>query len=133
MTIDVDTVCTDADLDEFLGGQLSSGQHLMPKAWVSAEPARQYALDRVMAALARRTPPIREADLADKTELRVAVLFGAAEHLHMLSASSGSDAELFAFKAKEFGKRFDAEVNGLTPTLVGGLRGSTYSFAISRR
>ena len=133
MTIEIDDVCTDADLDEFLGGQLSAGQHLMPKAWASAEPARQYALDRIMAALARRTPPIREADLADKTELKMAVLFGASEHLNMLSASSGTDAELFAFKAKEFGKRFDAEINGLTPTLVGGVRGNTYSFAISRR
>lgn len=133
MTIDVDTICPDVDLDEFLGGQLTAGQHLQPKAWANAKPARQYTLDRVMDALARRTPPIREADLADDTELKRAILLGSAEHLHTLAASSGADAELFAFKAREFGKRFDAEVNALTPTLVGGARGTTYSFAITRR
>jgi hypothetical protein len=133
MTIDVDDVCTESQLDEFLGGQLGGNQHLRPQAWTSAEPARQYALDRVVNALKRRTPPILEADLQDVTELRLAVKLGAAHHLYMLAASSGDSAELFAFKARDYGKEFDAEVNGLSPTLRGGARGSTYSFSIARR
>lgn len=133
MTIAIDDVCTDEELDDFLGGHLAAGQHLRPKAWTTAEVARQFALDRIVSALARRTPPIREADLADKTELRYAVQLGAAEHLCMLATSNGNDAELFAFKAKRYGKQFEDEINGLTPTLVGGQRGSTFSFSITRR
>lgn len=133
MTIDVDDVCTDAQLDVFLGGRLTANQRLQPQAWTDAAPARQYALDRVVNALKRRTPPILEADLQDVTELRLAVQLGAAEHLHMLAASSGSDVEVFAFKAKQYGRQFEDELNGLSPTLRGGGRGSSYSFAISRR
>ena len=133
MTIDVDDVCTHDQLNEFLGGHLTSKQNLQPSAWGDSEPARQRALDRVLNALKRRTPPIREADLQDVTELREAVKLGAAEHLHMIATTSGADAELFAFKAKAFGKQFEDEINGLSPTLTGGGRGSTYSFAISRR
>ncbi len=133
MTIDVDTVCTDEQLDEFLGGHLTTSQNLRPQAWTDCRPARQHALDRILGALRRRTPPIRETDLQDVTELRTAVKLGAAEHLHMLAATSGDAAEVFAFKAKKYAQDFESEINGLTPTLVGSLRGSTYSFGISRR
>lgn len=133
MTINVETVCTHAQLDEFLGGHLTANQRLQPAAWVDSLPARQYALDRVVGALKRRTPPILEGDLSNVTELRFAVMVGAAEHLHMLAASGGGDVELFAFKAKTYAKQFEDEINGLSPTLVGGSRGSTFSFSIARR
>lgn len=133
MTIDVDTVCTDEQLDEFLGGHLTANQHLQPADWATAAPARQYALDRIMNALRRRTPPILEADLSDVTELKFAVMLGAAEHLHMLAASSGGDVEVFAFKAKTYARQFEDEISGLSPTLVGGGRGSSFSFSVSRR
>jgi hypothetical protein len=133
MTIDVDDVCTESQLDDFLGGQLTAGKNLRPKAWASCEPARQYALDRILNAMKRRTPPILEADLHDVTELRHAVELGASERLYMLAASSGGDSELFAFMAKKYGDQFEDEINGLSPTLTGGARGSTHSFSIARR
>jgi hypothetical protein len=133
MTIDVNDVCTHSQLDVFLGGHLTANQRLQPQAWDDSEPARQYALDRIVNALKRRTPPILEADLQDVTELRLACQLGAAEHLHMLASSGGGDAELFAFKAKAYGKQFEDELNGLSPTLRGGARGSSCSFAVVRR
>jgi hypothetical protein len=47
--------------------------------------------------------------------------------------TTASPVSMLAFKYSEAKKRFVAEIDGMMPTLTGGLRGSTYSFGISRR
>lgn len=129
--MDVETVCTEAQLADYLS-QLSAGQKLLPSSTDSSK-VRQQALDDVLAALARRTPPIREYDLATPSELKRAVQFGAEMWLLYGGLTTASPESMLAFKYSEARKRFSAEIDGLTPTLVGGLRGNAFSFGISRR
>lgn len=132
---DVDTVATDADVNDFLGGQVfSQGSSLVPVDWGdTVKIARQHAFDRALEALRRRTPPINEFDLADKTELKRAVIYGTAEHLYRLAMTSTGQADVFGWHAQFWGDKFEAEITGLTPTLSGGLRGTAASIEISRR
>lgn len=118
--MDAETVCTEAQLDEFLGGQLAGQTRLVPSTWANAKPARQWALDRALESLARRRPPIREANIATPSELRAAVEYGAAHRLYDLAATSGSDAELFIVKARDYGKAFRAELEAMQITASGG-------------
>lgn len=131
--MDVDTVCTEAELADYLQGQLTAGLKLLPITQTDAKKQRQQALDDVLSALARRTPPIRESDLAAPAELKRAVQFGAEMWLRHGGLTSASPESAQAFLYVEARKRFAAEVDGLMPTLTGGVRGTAYSFGISRR
>lgn len=130
--MDVETVCTEAQFADYLRGQLTSGTKLASPN-TDSSGARQQALDDILAALARRTPPIRESDLATPSELKRAVQFGAEMWLLYAGLTTAGPESMLAFKYSEARKRFTQEIDGLTPTLVGGLRGSTYSFGVSRR
>lgn len=131
--MDVETVCTEAEFASYLAGQLTTQANLLPPSWSDATPARTQALDDILRALERRTPPIRETDLAVPAELKRAVQYGAEMWLYWHSLSTVGDGSVFAFKYGEARKRFSAEIDGLMPTLSGGLRGSTASFSIARR
>lgn len=133
--VDVDLITDDDGFDEWLGGQVhSEDMRLAPDSWEgSSKPARQYALDRILEALRRRTPPIRWGDLEDKSELRLAVYYGAAEHMYQLAMSTGATPDVYEKHREMWEKKFDNEVSGLTPSLIGGLRGTANSFGISRR
>lgn len=133
MTVSVDDVCTEAQLTLALGGQTADSTGLLPRAWTNCAPARQSALDSVLARLRSRTPPIRDTDLADVTELRPAVIEGAKMHLYELAMSSAADGALFLEKWRIAEKRFRAEMDGLSPTLIDGLRGPARSFSFARR
>lgn len=130
-TIAIDDVCTEADLEQEVGGSAVL-QSLIPSEWSgSAQKAREDALDDVVRALRRRTPPIREADLADVTELKMAVKFGALERLYRLAmTTSGS---VHAEHRRLYSDRFSDEVNGLSPTLTDDTRGAVMSIAFHRR
>ncbi len=143
ITLDLETICTDGDLDEFLGGQLRGGVGLIPPAWESAEPARRYALSRVVDHLARLPVPIRQSDIADPSELSRAVLYGAAAHLYTLAITRAGDFEVFAAAAKRFEGLFASELETLRPrisTVLDGrdgtlesYRGATSSIGLVRR
>lgn len=134
MAINLDDVCTHAQLDEFLGGQLTAGQSLLPRQWAGdSSPARQHALDRVMGALRKRNPPVREGDLADVGELRFAVTYGAAAHIYRLGMAAAGDAAVFDAQARAYDRMFDDELLGLSPTLSGGLAGGSLTISIERR
>lgn len=131
--MDVETVCTEADLATYLQGQLTAQTKLLPAGHADASAQRQRALNDVLKALVRRTPPIHEYDLAIPAELKDAVLYGAEMYLREfgLTNASPESAMFFLFRTAE--KRFSAEIDGLTPTLAGGFRGNSSGFAISRR
>jgi len=131
--MDVESVCTEAELASYLAGQLTGQTRLLPPDWPDATQARQQALDEVLEALRRRVPPIREGDLSNVAELKRAVLYGAEKWLLWHSLTSAGPDSVFAFKYSVAAKRFEAEMAGLTPTVTGILRGNATSFAISRR
>jgi hypothetical protein len=130
MTIDVNTVATDADLEQEIGGpeQLAN---ILPREWTDAEQARQRALALTLKALRRRTPPIVEGSLSDVTELEDAVVYGALEHLYRMAMASGSAN--YAELRKLYHGKFEDEVSGLTPTLNGENRGTANSISLERR
>jgi hypothetical protein len=134
--VDVDQVVSADAFDEWLGGQVFTGpMKLAPDMWnLHAKPALQYALDRFLASLNRRVPPILYSDLQDPTELRFGVMYGAAEHLYQLAMTSGQFGDLYMEQRKLWAEKFDAEITGFVPTLSGGLRGpSALTIAVLRR
>lgn len=133
MALDVDSVCTEAQLIEELGGNVIDAIGLRPVGWDSLEPARSGALERVLSVLRGRTPPIHDTDLATPTELKRAVLEGAKMHLYELAMSTAADGAVFYEKWKAARQSFRDELAGLNPTLTDGLRGPAMSFSFARR
>jgi len=133
-TVDVDLIISDEDFDEWLGGHVRSGpMQLQPSTWQDSKPARQYALDRVLEALRRRTPPIEYGQLQFPQELSLAVRYGAAEHLYQIAMSTGVESDIYMQQRMLWEMKFNNEISGLTPTLEGGVRGAAGGFAVSRR
>jgi len=95
MTIDVDTILTDAELDEFLGGQVEGSTTLRPVSWENCAPARQFALDEILRLLKRAGPTIEEEDITATATLKRAVCLGAASRLYELAMTSGNASEVF--------------------------------------
>jgi hypothetical protein len=121
LPIDVDTVCTDADLEGYaLGAQAL--QTLCPEEWLTtdetkktAKPARQQALNIVMTKLLRRSPPVTEDDIEEPTELKVVVAYGSMWLLYMGAATSEGSPNFK--RAEAYRKLFDAELDALLPTV----------------
>lgn len=135
-TTDVDDVATDADLANWTGGPATL-QGLLPEDWFeegadrkTAKLARQVTLDRILVALKSRRPPILESDLVDPAELKMAVVFGALEMVYN-GAVEHEDSPNQA-KAKAFGRKFEAELGALQPSVLAGASASSLSVRISR-
>jgi hypothetical protein len=111
MTIDVNALVTDAQLDDFLGGQLNAeGTALRPLRWTSSLPARQEALDDILRLFRDATPTIAETDITDVTRLAHAVKLGAAARVYELALSNVGDGSVFYAMRKDYRDRFDKEV-----------------------
>lgn len=129
MSIDVENVCTHGDLDAEVKGKLD---RLLPSSYGgSSRPVRDVALRRVLAALTRRTPPIREGDLQNPSELKDAVAFCAAEELYR-EAITGPDS-VHAIQWRAYRDKANLELTSMAPTLQGDLRGAVLSFSVERR
>lgn len=132
MTIDVDTICTDADLDLELGGQGLTKTGLIPAAWGgSARVARQGALDRMLEHFARLSPRILPEHISTPSELKRGVLYGAAEHLYRLSVTRTGDGEVFYGMMKRYDALFTKEMENLRPSVNTG--GDCSGRAVARR
>lgn len=118
--IDVDTVCTHADLGEEVGG-VASLENVLPADWAgSSANARTGALRDVLKALLRRTPPVYSEDIQDPTELRDVVAYGAAERVYR--AAMTTPDSVFATQRKIYDERFKAELQGLQVTVASSTR-----------
>lgn len=133
MTIDVDTVCSEAELDEYLGGALTKTINLLPGEWADSEPARAYALRRTLQTLSRRTPPIFEEDISDATELHDAVVFGACARIYDLGITGAGESEVMFHQARRYEAKWQSEVQSLVITGPASQRIASRSPSISRR
>ncbi len=124
MTLDVNAIATDSDLEAYtLGAERL--QALIPIEWRSdpddpetgsAEIARQRALDTVLKALERRRPRILWNQLADATQLRDAVVYGALEILYRAAIDHEDSPNVR--RTKDYAQKFADEVSGLQPDLI---------------
>lgn len=132
MTISLESVCTDTDLANEIGGAENLENLLARSQGGSSELARQAALDDVIRTLRRRSPPIYDSDLSDPTELRAAVTYGALMRLYRQAMTTPDS--IFAAHAKTYASQFEDEVDGLSPTVGGGdATASVFSFGTERR
>lgn len=131
--LDVDTVATDGDLADELGGT-DALQNLVPKSWLGkAEKARQIALDDVLRTLATRTPPIAESDLADASELQRCVVLGACADLYMRAMTVGDAQDVNANKHRHYRAEYKSHRDSLRPTVSITARPGPRSIAFHRR
>lgn len=131
MAIDVDTIATDADLSNEVGGATKLA-NVIPADWSgSAKPARTAALEEILLTLSRRTPPIQEADLQIPAELKTAVVLGALERLYRRAMLESGDH--FDAQRRIYERRYSAELLNVTPTVSDGGRATTFGIAIHRR
>jgi hypothetical protein len=136
VTIDIEDVCTHAQLDDYLMGKLSAQVHLLPPTWAGDSVlVRRQGLTDVLSVLRDRTPPIFENDISDPSELRQCVIHYAASRLYDNAMTSGADAEVFHAKMRAEERRYRDRVNALRPTLagVGNVTAPALSVGISRR
>jgi len=133
MTIDVETVCTHADLLTEIGSTRELARLLPPEAAGSSTAFREAALEETIKALRRRAPPVFEADLADVTELRDVVAYGAAARLYRLSLTGAADTDAQAAKWRHYRDAFRDEIDALSPTVAMGARAAVGSIQVSRR
>lgn len=133
MTISIDDVCTHAELVAHVLSSRALAELLPDEARGSSTQARQNALDAVLAALRRRSPPIRESDIDDVSDLRTAVILGAMRELHFAAIVTASEGDRHWAKWKTYRDRFDDEISGMDIRVGGGAEGAPSSFSVERR
>lgn len=133
MTINVDDVCTHAELVAHVLSARALAELLPDEARGSSTQARQNALDAVLSALRRRSPPIRESDLDDVTDLKQAVILGTMRELHFAGIVTASEGDRHWAKWKSYRDRFDDEISGMSVSVGGGSEGAPSSFSVERR
>lgn len=129
-TTEVTLVCEDVDLENEIGGSAALLALATPQL---CRQARIGALDDVIDHLRNRTPPVLEANLADVSELRIAVRDGALARLYRQNMTTGDGEDVNARKAKDYQAAFMSAVNRLRPTLSGQLKAGPASIALHRR
>lgn len=122
MTIDVDDILSDAELDEWLGGQVEDATTLRPAAWTSAKPAREYALGETLRIFARNKPPVREHEITTPAVLKRAITLGAAARLYELAMTSAPEPGFFFHMEKRYRSMFEDEVRRLAAEVLNGRR-----------
>lgn len=128
MALDVETICTDADLQ---GRATQKRLNQAQPDLAMRDAARAQALREVVLALQGRSPPITESDLTDPTELRDVVCVRALQII--FEGAMSTPDSVHAALASRFGKEYDS-FSKRSYTVSGGLRGpSGGSFRMERR
>jgi hypothetical protein len=110
MAIDID-VLSNAELDEWLGGQVEGAMTLRPAAWADSTPARLAARDEIVRLFSLMKPEITEGLVTDSTTLKHALKLGSAARLYELAMTQAPEPGLFYHLEKRYRTMFEAEVN----------------------
>jgi hypothetical protein len=89
-SLDVDDICTEAVLIAELGGDTGRLTRAMRDS-AARDAMRAAALQDVVDSLATRSPPVRDTDLLDPTELRRAVCYRALSKIFMAGITQRDD------------------------------------------
>lgn len=119
--MDADDVITDEQLAGYVGGMKNLAD-ILPEDWINAaendktaKPAKQAVVDRILKKLAKRTPPIEEADITDPTELAYITACGTLDFLYRAAPFSEGSANLK--RADYWAGKFDDELDSLLVTV----------------
>lgn len=124
-TISIANVATEADIaDTGFGGSTTRMYDLLPEGVSDLTTHRTKALEATMKHLKRRIPPIRDADIADPTDLRDAVCYHALAQLYEDAMSTAGLDDAFRKKAEWWRDRWSSEVGAMNPTLGDDVRGA---------
>lgn len=125
--LSVDSICTDADLANQVGGV--SELDRINKSLAVRDTFRQAALEDALASLASRAPPLYDTDLADPSELKLSVCYRALSKIYFAAMAAEDD------RNHTLGKNYEREYLGavrgrFTPASGGGgtVGGGTFSF-----
>lgn len=127
MTLSVDSIATDGDLANELGGteRLNSTQ----KAVAVRDAYRASALLDVLTQLGTRSPPILSSDLSFTSELKMAVVYRALSKI-CYGAATGSSEDRNLVLAKKYEADYLGAIRGrftVTPGVTGP-SGNTFSY-----
>lgn len=130
--MNVNDVCTHDHLVAEVHSAKALAMLLPPDANGSSEGVRTLGLEDTLEALKRRSPPIREGDLENPSELKRCVLYATLMRLEFAATTSAGEGDVHWAKYKRYRDCLDAEINGFTPTLSGGALGAPFSIAVDR-
>ena len=129
-TLNVDTIATDADLIAEVASQARLDRAM--KDVTQRDKVRKAALQDVVDALMTRSPPLREAELSDATELKRAVVYRSLSKIFLSAIAVENDVH--ATLQRNYEREYQAAVRArfsVTPTQADS--GSGYSFRMERR
>jgi hypothetical protein len=127
MALAVDSICTDTDLANQVGGL--SELNRINKDQPTRDVFRQAALADAIAALASRAPPLHETDLANPVELKLAVCYRALSKIYFAAMAAQDDRNHTL--ARNYEREYLGAIHGrFTPASGGGgaVGGSTFPF-----
>lgn len=128
-TLSVANIATDDDLIAEVASEAKLARAMSRSA--DRDAVRTLALNDVVAALAQRSPPIFEADLADQTQLKNAVVYRSLVRIFRSARTTLGDA--FDALARDYDKEYQTAVRAPF-TVNGSLTGpSGFSFSLERR
>ena len=130
MTIDIETVATDGDLENEIGGP--DALRNLRTELARSSTARRLALADVLLSLKFRTPPILESDIADPTELNQVVVYGALAKLYLQNVTTGDAEDVNFAKHKLYEKQYSSRLYALRPTVPVSLRSAPGGIAFHR-
>jgi hypothetical protein len=135
MTLNVETVATDANLQDELGGAAALANLV---ADPDADPsitlqARTLTLAEVLSHLANRTPPVRPEYLSNASELGSVVVYGALARLFRNNITTGGMDDVNAAKHRIYQKLYESSLIALRPSQNQSVRSGSSSIGFSRR
>lgn len=131
MTVALESVCTHDQIVEEIGSHKQLGQLLPSERNGSTELDRRIALRDVLAALAKRTPPVTEDLIANPADLTRAVTYATCARLYRMGIVEVGDA--FAVRFKHFTKLLEDEIETMPITSTGGSQINPAAIAVFRR
>lgn len=128
--LNVDDICTDADLVNVVGSSDRVTRACPSLAQRNA--FRAAALQDVVDALAQRSPPVFETDLTAPTELRSAVAYRA---LHKIFLSAvADDGDMHHVLARNYDREYQSAARARFSVQPGGLSSPAgWGFTLERR
>ncbi len=131
---DIDIYCTHSDLIDELGSERKLRKILPAEPNNTDDPTatlREQALRDVLKALARRTPPILQAQLTVPSELKDAIVYSTLMRLYRGGITSDGDVNSIMWK--HYRDAFSAELQGMRLTVEDTASVDVFSIPIFRR